>query len=894
MKRKLLALLILASLDAQARVPKGFEALTQGVEERVEVVLAGKNIGLFDATVNLDTVTFADPSAVLTALELPVVQNSADYQAILKALSAPLARNGEKACGSVSFASAGCGYLKTDNVAAIYDGEEASVTLFLRGDWMPVSGQSALYLQADKNDVENALIHQQDLNVLTQEDYSSLFLQSSDALGITENSYIGADWSLAATKNDDNSDNSTDISNLYYRYDLDRRYYLQLGRMDNRTLFSTRGGNFSFSFLPLGAIDGARVGSTLSYVNRDRASQGSPVMVLLSRNSRVDAYRNNQLLGTFYLPAGNQMLDTTQFPDGSYTISLNIYESNQLARVETAAFTKSGGMDDGRMHWFLQGGKISDNDDHGGDGNAYQAGVRVPLFRSLSLTAGGAIADDVRSVEGGVEIMPDFGKAGSPDLTVNVYHNDDGGRGDSQQLQWSAPGLPSLSLYRYSSNGEQCDVGNSSDTSSYTQLGCYENMNASLSAVFYGWNSTLSFIRTENHTNISTWQSSNTFANNVLNQTTDNAVSRTWQLSASRAWNAGAWLVNGTFGAFTRDDGGYDGRDNGLYLSLSFYLTPRQDSGYRSQSSRLSVDYRDSKNTDSQTAYRASHSWYWDEKDHKELSVEAGGINSDTLDAVLNGRYEGRYGNLSATLSDSYDNRDNSHNSAFSGAYSSSFAVSRHGVSWGGAGGSEPSAAVLVNVEDAGDDEQKSAAVLDARISGSRTVTLGAGSSALFPLMAYEPGRIDISDSRLVSQGATTAVLTGAGNSSVMLLPGKVRVKTVAAEQRYGYVGRLLLPAGARTRPVIGLNSRMLLLAEDGGFTAQLPGRADNLYLAAGSQYFQCPLTVKKRRAVVRYVGEVTCQPITEERLPQVVREKELVKLKRRNAMETAYSGKDE
>lgn len=41
-----------------------------------------------------------------------------------------------------------------------------------------------------------------------------------------------------------------------------------------------------------------------------------------------------------------------------------------------------------------------------------------------------------------------------------------------------------------------------------------------------------------------------------------------------------------------------------------------------------------------------SHSWYWDEKDHKELSVEAGGINSDTVDTALSGRYNGRYGNL--------------------------------------------------------------------------------------------------------------------------------------------------------------------------------------------------------------------------------------------------------
>ncbi len=35
-----------------------------------------------------------------------------------------------------------------------------------------------------------------------------------------------------------------------------RCYYVQAGRMDNRTLFNAQGGNFTFNFLPLGAIDG--------------------------------------------------------------------------------------------------------------------------------------------------------------------------------------------------------------------------------------------------------------------------------------------------------------------------------------------------------------------------------------------------------------------------------------------------------------------------------------------------------------------------------------------------------------------------------------------------------------------------------------------------------------
>lgn len=474
MKKNWLAICIIASCSVTAgtKIPKGFELLSQGLEERVDVIIAGKTVGMFSATVSPETVKFDEPEKVLEALKLPVNPESRDYQLILQALSAPLSRNGALACNNVPD-KVGCGYVKTDKVDAIYDGSDASVTLFMREDWMPVDGQQSTYLAADTNNVENALIHQQDLNVLVQDDYRNLFLQGTDALGISENSYLGTNWSLTGSQSDDGSDNESDVSNLYYRYDILRQYYMQFGRMDNRTLFNNQGGNFSFSFLPLGAIDGARIGSTLSYLNRDRAGQGSPVMVLLTRNSRVDAYRGNQLLGSFYFSAGNQLLNTSQFPDGSYTVTLQIYESNQLTRTETTAFTKSGGMDDGRVHWFVQGGKISDGQTYN-DGNAVQAGVRAPLWGSLSLTAGVAKADGITSGEGGVEFTPDLGVVGRPSLTASVFHDEDGGRGDSQQLTWSAQDWPSFNLYRYSVSGSQCDGDNDDYNENYNQLGCYK------------------------------------------------------------------------------------------------------------------------------------------------------------------------------------------------------------------------------------------------------------------------------------------------------------------------------------------------------------------------------------------------------------------------------------
>lgn len=133
-------------------------------------------------------------------------------------LSQPLARHGELACGFVRTDS-GCGFLNTETVEIIYNDEESSATLFLNPQWSSAFNSKSLYLNPDKNTV-NAFIHQQDINVLVQDDYQSLSIQGNGALGITENSYIGAHWNFDGYDADDVSDNNVDVSDLYYRYDF--------------------------------------------------------------------------------------------------------------------------------------------------------------------------------------------------------------------------------------------------------------------------------------------------------------------------------------------------------------------------------------------------------------------------------------------------------------------------------------------------------------------------------------------------------------------------------------------------------------------------------------------------------------------------------------------------
>lgn len=53
-----------------------------------------------------------------------------------------------------------------------------------------------------------------------------------------------------------------------------------------------------------------------------------------------------------------------------------------------------------------------------------------------------------------------------------------------------------------------------------------------------------------------------------------------------------------------------------------------------------------------------------------------------------------------------------------------------------------------------------------------------------------------------------------------MLLPGKLRYREVSATFNYNYIGRPLLPEALKKYPVI--SNRMLLMADDGGFTLEM------------------------------------------------------------------------
>ncbi|WP_205191858.1 TcfC E-set like domain-containing protein, partial [Burkholderia sp. LMG 13014] len=325
---------------AASAVPPGFEDIVTGHEERINVNFLGKPLGLIRVFVTPETVRFEDPERLVQMLGSQI-DPTANVSLIGDALSKSMARNGTLACAGQAGVN-GCGYVDTDSAAVIYDESDGNIELFLSRAWLSTEQRDQRFREPSSM-TENALIHQHTINLSGGRGYESLSVSGTGALGITPKSFIGGNWNFTHTSYSSASDSHVQLQDLYYRHDIGAQHYAQAGRMDNRNLASALGGNFGFTMLPVGTLDGVRVGTTLAYVNPEVAEQGTPVTLLLPRDSRIDAYRGNELLGTFYMKAGVNALDTSRFPEGTYPLTLRVFENGMQVRTQTTPFTKTGG-----------------------------------------------------------------------------------------------------------------------------------------------------------------------------------------------------------------------------------------------------------------------------------------------------------------------------------------------------------------------------------------------------------------------------------------------------------------------------------------------------------------------------------------------------------------------
>ena len=797
-------------------VPPGFEDLAKTQRLWTEVNLYGESLGLFETDITLETVSFVAPETVVEAIKRRFNDAPSLVATVSAALAVPLARNGSLACSS-NGSAAGCDYIDTDRAAIIYDENNARINLFLDKKFLPKQTAENAWYQPTHG-TENALIHQQNINFVADRDYQSATVQGNGALALTQDGYVNLDWTWLGQRSRHQQQQEVTVNNAWFRQDILRQYYVQAGEMDTRDLFSNAGGNITLSQLPLGKIRGLRTGSTRAWMNPVQQSKGTPVTVLLSHDARIDARRGNQLLASFYLNAGAQTLDTRSFPDGSYTVTLSIYENNRLTRTEQVPFTRTGITPFDRVEWFLQAGETDNSDQN----------------------------------------------------EERYLYGSEGQRGNIQQISYN-DGF-SLSVYRNALSAENCNTQNAGFDA---VNGCYRTLSVMFSVPVGAWYASLGYSDNRNegryvsrrelpdsddrHDAGLPWES--------VYMT--RSCTRAWQAGLSNAFSTHGLNINSSINLFMRNDDAREGRDKGGYLSVSLSMAHNRQ-GDASSYTSLGATWQHQQREKNQLSYNVAHNWYADARGENEYGLSASGINSDSLNTSAYTRQGGRYGNGSLTVSDAWDRQDRRHTLSSSGNYSSTFALSRSGLWLGRWSDGRPASAVAVNVTTPEDAQDPRVAV---SLDNGGSADIPGNSRALFAVPGYQQTTLTVNESLDVSRGASSEITQGSGSRTLFMVPGKLLRRDVQTTASYTWLGQL---TDERHSPFIGgvpLNVNGWSDLGNGGFSAQSDALLHNLYLVRQQQFYQCALNVKSMRDVVRYVGSIPCKELTFSALPDAVQQ---------------------
>ncbi|MGF7192276.1 hypothetical protein JOE11_005354 [Robbsia andropogonis] len=869
---------VMAAQTPATLVPPGFENLaTIGESEKIDVRIGGKSLGLFNARVTTDHITFSNPEQILMILPLKKNVGENERAMLFQRLKKPMALHSDLACDIRGAGTQRCGYINSKSIDVIYDEQNAEADIFIRNSLLAPVGQEHSQWFSPSVNTSRAFIQQTSLAIAGSSGYRSATLDAHAALGVSASSFLASDYMFSYNGNAWGQQTELDFSNLYYRYDIGRRLYVQVGRMDARDLSTPMGGTFAFSMLPLDRVDGVRFGTTQAYVSSEAQSRRTPVTILLSQDARVDAYRGAQLLSSSYFRSGIHELDTSAFPPGTYLLTLRIVENGHEVRTESRPFSRiDGGLDSpGGFQWFAEAGKSSSlNYANDGAGKAVLGGIKLSLSGNTSVTFGVEDQNDIIYGEARLDWQRQF-SAGVLDVSTSIFGGSDGARGNAESINWSGPYSASLSWE--DSRSSDCSVSRASSCDTY--------LTASLSHPFFGWQ-----VRAGLSHSSSEWvygylaPGSNDMVDPDENWLrpqyfTAGSMHQVWihrrsqssslQLSASHAFVWRNMDIDADASVYVRR---VDRRaDRGVYLALQLHHAAEVGSA----GNRTSIDSALTYNLEStedglQSRVGMSADLTRQEAMHESASGSLYAAQNGNIDVSTHGRLAGQDGTVDAGVSEHYDARMGASVPAFTGAYAGTIGISSDGVFVGSdTGDDRPDAAVVVSAK--GGDPSSSQTVANVRGDGLSEEGVRSGRSVFLPQTAYRPVDVDIEDPNAEQGGGVAYVKNGLGKRTWFMLPGHIGRQPAKVEFTYTYVGRLTTDKKRSLSDGIILGGDFVELNGDGTFAADFHQQPTALDVLSGKSLFECSMPSVISTQSLFNVHTVHCLPVDPSALPSSI-----------------------
>jgi len=321
-----------AAIETEA--PEGFDGLTRPREVIADVYFGGRKLGEAVTTARPGFLRFQDPAKIAA-----LIPNAADPDQLLAAISGDLPTNSNLVCPEGR--SSDCGQLEPSSAGIIFDEDHFRIDLFLAPSMLRiVAPQDRAYLPTPA---------------------APLSLTSSSGLALS-----GSSGSAAAY----NFQNRTTIGFRNARIRSDTSYASHFGLLVDDLVAEVDRPNLRYSgglFWAPGIdligerrIVGVGVGTQFdTRADRENLS-GTPIVLFLAQRARVDILVDGRLVGSRAYDAGNDVLDTTGLPDGSYALVLRIHEASGAVREEHRFFVKNAQIAPvGRPLYFAYAGMLA-------------------------------------------------------------------------------------------------------------------------------------------------------------------------------------------------------------------------------------------------------------------------------------------------------------------------------------------------------------------------------------------------------------------------------------------------------------------------------------------------------------------------------------------------------
>ncbi|OQS31374.1 hypothetical protein B0T39_24310 [Chromobacterium haemolyticum] len=574
----------------------------------------------------------------------------------------------------------------------------------------------------------------------------------------------------------------------------------------------------------------------------------SPLVVQLTQRAKVEAFRGDILLNTYYLDGGMHVLDTTLFPEGSYQIVLRIHDNGGGERHEIQSFTKNSmGLGYSDLAWFFQAGQVVNQSEKRADNShSAQIGMRFMPMTGLRLSVGVSAFSPLES------------KKTEWPISKSIFHE--------LKVEWRKPtvigNLDFSASHMQSANRDivsrahtvAWNNGIGAQISHYQQVtqncallitavqrfsGCRQSFNVNLYSnnLFSPYGVTLGYTRSHEQ---------------MFGQTPRRVDSKMLGLSHSKRW--GGFNLNTQVNVFSRQNvSRHANRQRGGMLTLSMSrATPHSDVG-RQTTTNLNLQ-AGRKEGSGVGSYRLEHAASQQNGSQRSWGLAVGGDQSNGVNlAHMSATSTGRFGDNQAVID--MQRQVNKWGSQFSLAHRSTFALSREGMGWGpGGGGGVAPSGILLKLP-------KLDGASGVRLSRQAGFELDAPHDTMtfLGVDGYQSDKISLHG---VADGsdASDIHLQGLPHHPSFLTPGRIRSIHVNGGLQFSYAGRFQAEGISLMGATILGTSSQLDEREGALFqTSSRLGKVLNLSHPSHGK-FLCDLVPQRHVAGLVYLGTSQCR----------------------------------